>query len=184
MAKIKTEEEKLWAKTAEEIAAKVVGIFPTMNEHALRARLYNFFEQENGPGKSVYSDANFYYIHDVASILETAFDPTSGDDDSMMVTSEVKWAFDQLSDTYQYRIMERYLHGVIRPSGSPERDQLYRAINRLTDILNKWDRRPATIGHEGPGAREVWSNAKAHHEIHRDYSPSSGGGGYGDTWDF
>lgn len=173
MGKFRTEEERKLDDTAKEVASLVVGIIPTMNEPALRGRLYNFFEAEAEYSRPLYDDANLYLPEEVVSILEGAFDPAAGDDDSMTVSSDFQWAFDQLSDSYRYRIQERFQHGVIRPHGSSERAQLYKAIYRLTDILNRWDRRR---DYEGPGSRTVWSNARSREEIDR----QSGFGDYDD----
>lgn len=157
------ESRKQWDDAAVTIARAVVGVMPHMDENRIRARVFQFFASESEYSGSAYSDVNYYYIEDVCNVLEGAFD--SADDDSRMnVQSDFRWAFDQLSDAYQYRILERYQHQVVRPADSPERAQLNRATRKLLEILNTWNK---GRNHDGPGSREVWSNARAREEIGR-----------------
>lgn len=150
--------KKEWDEAATVIAQAVIGVMPQLNEYKIRARVYAFFAAESDYTQGIYDDSNFYYTQDVISILEKAFDETQGDEQTMVVTSDFRWAFDQLSDSYQYRILERFQHSVVRPGDSPERAQLNRAIRKLADILNSWNRMHE---YEGTGSREVRSNASA-----------------------
>lgn len=155
---------KEWDEAATAVARAVVSVMPHMNEHKIKAKVYAYFATEIEYSPSVYSDGNYYYIEDVVEILEKAFDGAE-DTDSMTVNSDFRYAFDQLSDAYQYRILERYQHSVIRPGDSPERSQLNRAIRKLTEILNTWNRAHT---YEGTGSRTVISNSAATHRINSD----------------
>jgi hypothetical protein len=161
-----------WDEAANTIAKAVVSVMPQMNEWKIKSRVFTFFASEDDYSQAIYNDGNYYYIDDVIEILENSFDDNPGDEASMVAESDFRWAFDQLSDSYQYRILERYQHSVVRPQDSPERAQLNRAIRKLTDILNTWNR---ALDHNGPGSREVWSNARSNAEISNDNS--------GDAWD-
>jgi hypothetical protein len=151
-----------WEEAAEQIARAAVSVMPQLNEFKIKARVYAFFASEDEYSASIYNDNNYYYVEDISSILETAFDGSAGDEASMIVSSDFRWAFDQLSDSYQYRILERYQHSVVRPHDSPERAQLNRAVRKLADVLNTWNR---YHNHVGTGSREVWSNARSRAEI-------------------
>lgn len=177
MAKRHTEEQRKLDDTCKEISQLVVGVLPSMNEQVIRGKLYDFFEAESEYSNGIYDDTNIYDAEEVIRILETAFDPGNGDEASMVATSDFRWAFDQLSDGHRYRIQERFQHGIVRPHGSKERQQLYKAIYRLTDILNRWNRRRDW---EGTGSRKIWSNARAQAEVQADYSGSRDE--WGDPW--
>lgn len=167
--------KKEWDEAAATVAKAVVGVMPQLNEMKIRSRVYHFFANET-EATTEYDDVNFYFTDDVVAILEEAFVGTE-DDSSMVVTSSFRWAFDQLSDAYRYRILERYQHGVIRPHDSPERAQLNRAVRKLADILNTWN---MSYNHEGTGSRKAWSNARARFEIDKldDSDLDSSGYGY------
>ena len=149
--------KKEWDEAATAVAKAVVSVMPQLNEYKIKARVFAFFASEDEYSQSVYNDSNFYYTDDVVSILEKAFD-NADDESSMVAAVDFRWAFDQLSDSYQYRILERYQHSVIRPADSAERAQLNRAVRKLADILNTWNR---TYDYEGTGSRKVISNATA-----------------------
>ena len=153
------------------VARAVVSVLPNMNEQGIRSRVYTFFASEDEHSQSNYNDGNFYYIEDVADILEKAFDTPAGDEQSMVVASDFRYAFDQLSDAYRYRILERYQHNVIRPADSDERAQLNRAIRKLATILNTWN---TSFGHEGVGSRPSWGNARSQKEINDSYTGEYG----------
>lgn len=157
---------KEWDEAADAVARAVVRVMPELNENIIKSKVFAFFASENERSTSPYNDSGFYYIEDVCKILETAFDLYPADESSMVVTNDFRWAFEQLSDNYQYRILERYQHSVIRPHDSPERGQLNRALRKLADILNSWNR---NYNHEGPGSRQPYSNARATSEISRDF---------------
>jgi hypothetical protein len=135
-----------------------------MNRERIRSRVYSFLvTEERQAGASNLNDAFFYQTEDVVSILEGAWPEDSPEDeDAMVAASDIRWAFTQLSYDYQYRILERYRHGVTRPHDSNERAQLNRAVRKLADILNTWN---MSHGHEGPGSRKVISNDRANWEI-------------------
>lgn len=162
--------KKEWNEAATAIARAVVGVMPTMNEDRIRSRCYTFFASEDEYSSSIYNDNNYYYTADVTEILDKAFLGEPDDEQQMVVNSDFRWAFDQLSDAYRYRILERYQHSVTRPADSPERAQLNRAIRKLAEILNTWNR---NYQYEGTGAREVWSNARSAKEIRDNNSGGS-----------
>ncbi len=155
-----------WDEAAKAIAKTVVGIYPLMNEDGIRYRVYNFFVTEHDGNRAAYDDDNYYYTTDITNILKEAFENTE-DDGAMAVTSDFRWAYEQLPENYRYRIQERYRYGVVRPGGSKERAELSNAVRKLADILNTWS---SSYGHEGPGAREVLSNARAKVEVDWNYS--------------
>lgn len=147
-----------WGQAALDIANTVVKWIPDMNRELIRRRVYEFFVREAGPLPS-YGDVSFYFSDDITSILVDSFPGDAAEDeDAICATSDINWAFGQLSDDYKYRIIERFKYGVLRPHDSPERAQLNRAVQKLADILNTWNR---TAGYEGPGSRRVISNATA-----------------------
>ncbi len=159
--------KKEWNEAANTIARAVVSVLPNMNEQGIRARVYTFLASEDEYSASIYNDGNFYYTDDVVAVLESAFTGEPTDEQQMVANSDFQWAFLQLSTAYQYRILERYQHGVIRPADSSERAQLNRAVRKLSDILNGWNRK---YDYEGTGSREVWSNARAAVEVRNDQS--------------
>lgn len=157
------ERKKEWDEAAVSVARAVVGVMPELNEQLIRTRVYEFFAGEETYTRASYDDSNFYYVEDVKEILEQAFTGSADDAQQMMVATDVRWAFEQLSDSYKYRILERFQHGVSRPHDSDERAQLNRAIRKMTDILNTWNR---AYEYEGPGSREIWSNSRSRAEIY------------------
>lgn len=162
-------------RQAKELAEAVVRVFPQMNRYGIQYRVYHFLVTEDRANLSPDADAFFYQTEDVIDILETAFDNTATTSDDLAVGSDVRWAFSQLNYGYQYRILERYQHGIDRPHRSKERDQLNDAVAKLTDILNTWN---LSSDHVGPGARSAVTSAKAQGMIDSDYS----GGTPVDPW--
>lgn len=156
---------------ARDTADAIVRIFPQMSRELIRSRVYHFLvSEERMAGASNLNDAFFYETDDVVKILEDAFPgDTPEDEDGMAAAGDIRWAFTQLSHDYQYRILERFRHGIIRPHDSNERAQLNRAVRKLADILNTWN---LSYGHEGPGARKVISNAQAQSALRRNESDS------------
>jgi hypothetical protein len=162
-----TEDTKRYDDTAAAVAKMVAGVCPEINEYKLRGRLFEYFTGDH-PSPGIFTDTFFYFPGDVRDLLEGSVEQgADADDDTLCLRSDLQWAFDQLPMTYQYRVVERYVHGVSRPSGSAERAQFDRAIQKMADALNWWNR---TSNHNGPGAREVYSNARAAAEIRTDYN--------------
>lgn len=159
--------KKEWNEAADAIAKAVVSVMPEMNEHIIRGRVFAFFASESEYSRAVYNDSNYYYVADVTKILEDAFESTAEDESAMVAASDFRWAYEQLPDNYKYRVMERYMHGIVRPGGSKERAELGNAVRKLTDILNTWN---MSYEHTGPGARGVQSNARSRVEIDWSYS--------------
>lgn len=159
-------QEDQWEKAARDIATIVTEVVPALSYSKVRHNLYDYFSGDV-PG-SVFDDTQFYFVEDLRGILERIFDQiTPEDEDDIIMNSDIRWAFGQLSVTYQFRIVERYRDGVVYPADAPERAQLNRAIARMCDILNGWNSRG---GHDGPGARRTWSNARCRYEIDHNYS--------------
>lgn len=120
-----------------------------------------------------------YRTSDVRRILETTFDYsewqggfTPGDDYSeyddndIVMRVDVKWAFELMREDQQQAVLSRYRDGVIPNSATPERRTLDRAVSRLTEILNTYSRGE---DYEGPGNREVMSNAKARYVLDKQW---------------
>lgn len=168
--------EKEFDAAAREIAKIVTGCMPYLNETRISHNLYDYFSGDHLMTTTEFDEVQFYFVEDLKDILETAFDERIyEDEDSLVTSSDIRWAFSHLSDTYQYRILERFKHGVARSYDSPERAQLNRALAKMCDILNGWNRQ---TNYDGPGSRDVWSNARSAYEIDSQYSGdgSSGGG--------
>ena len=125
--------------------------------------------------QSLYITSQYSYrTSDVKKILETLFDyrewttsflpddaKSLSDDDRLVVNSDIKKAYDSLSDEYKQRIFTRY--ALKQEPGTPnEKRNLNRAIEKLTDYINfyQWGREV-----EGPGGRRVISNATANYII-------------------
>lgn len=69
----------------------------------------------------------------------------------------LQYAYDRVGGTFQRHIHDRFAKGIF-PESDAERQRLYRAIVRLTDLLNMY--RPRE-DHQGPGGRRVINNATA-----------------------
>jgi len=166
--------EKEFDKAARDIAKIVTGVMPYLNETRISHNLYDYFSGDHLMTTTEFDDVQFYFVEDLKDILESAFDDgIPEDEDSLATSSDIRWAFTHLSDSYQYRILERFKHGVVRSYDSPERAQLNRALAKMCDILNGWNRQS---GYDGPGNRNVWSNARANYEIDSQYSGDPDGG--------
>lgn len=112
-----------------------------------------------------------YSPDDVARLLDTAlfYEDWAGgwvpgdakEDDSysddLALRADVIWAFDLLIPSYQFALVSRYKEGDLPPHGSPEKQTLDRAHEKLVEILNSYTR-----GRKGgPGDRKVVNNATA-----------------------
>lgn len=125
--------------------------------------------------QSLYITSQYSYrTSDVKKILETLFDyrewstsfipddaKSLSDDDRLVVNSDIKKAYDSLSDEYKQRIFTRYALK-IEPETPNQKRNLNRAIEKLTDYINfyQWGRES-----EGPGGRRAISNATANYII-------------------
>jgi hypothetical protein len=125
--------------------------------------------------QSLYITSQYSYrTSDVKKILETLFDyrewttsfipddaKSLSEDDRLVVNSDIKKAFDSLSDEYKQTIYSRYALNILPESTNAKRN-LNRAIATLTDYINfyQWGR-----GTEGPGQRKPITNATANYII-------------------
>ena len=125
--------------------------------------------------QSLYITSQYSYrTSDVRKILETVFNHNQwatsflpddakslSDDDRLVVNSDIKRAYDALSETYQVALFTRYALKVI-PDNSKEKSRLNRAVEKLTDFINFFQ---FAQRHEGPGKRRVITNATANYII-------------------
>jgi len=125
--------------------------------------------------QSLYITSQYSYrTSDIKKILETLFDyrewttsfipddaKSLSEDDRLVVNSDIKRAFDSLSDEYKQTIYSRYALNILPESTNGKRN-LNRAIATLTDYINfyQWGRRT-----DGPGQRRTITNATANYII-------------------
>lgn len=127
--------------------------------------------------QSLYLTSQYSYrTSDVRKILETLFDyrdwthsflpddaRSLSDDDRLVVNSDVKRAYETLSEIYQVSIFKRYALKQI-PTATGDKERLRRAVERMADYLNFY-KSVTPRSHEGPGSRRVISNATARYII-------------------
>lgn len=125
--------------------------------------------------QSLYITSQYSYrTSDVKKILETLFDykewtesflpddaKSLSEDDRLVVNSDIKKAYDALSDEYKQSLFSRYALKIL-PEGSNAKRNLNRAVEKLTDYINFYQFGRET---EGPGSRRTISNATAHYII-------------------
>jgi hypothetical protein len=78
------------------------------------------------------------------------------DDDRLVANSDIKYAYDKLPQQYKKVLFEVYALKYDVDKGN--KDRFYRAINRMVDILNTYNK---IWEHDGLGNRKVISNAQA-----------------------
>jgi hypothetical protein len=117
-----------------------------------------------------YSGEYFYTPEEVRELLKVAYDG-SVDMDEMIQVSEATISmmdlnriFNKLNFREKDLISRKYQGGP--KLDSSERRAFYRATERMARLLNRSieDGSKERVGHEGPGGREVWSNARARYE--------------------
>ena len=86
--------------------------------------------------------------------------------DNWVGDSDLQYAYNHLGTAFKRHIYERFALGIF-PEDERAQERLYRAIVRMTDLLNMY--RPR-VDHQGPGARRVISNANGQSIIRGGYS--------------
>ncbi|TCO56883.1 hypothetical protein [Actinocrispum wychmicini] len=81
-------------------------------------------------------------------------------------TADLRSAWPALNNRYQAALTARFLNGQ-DPGDSAERMRITRAIDTLTELMNRNVRSHAARGHDGPGARQAMSNSRAARVTHR-----------------
>lgn len=84
---------------------------------------------------------------------------------------DAKNAFEAVSEADQAVVISAF-HDGERPSTSAEKMRLSRAIDRMTDVLNRQVHARTYVEHEGPGSRTAVSNASAGSRANNNYNGS------------
>ncbi|WP_132120312.1 hypothetical protein [Actinocrispum wychmicini] len=82
-------------------------------------------------------------------------------------TADLRAAWPALNKRYQAALTARFLNGQ-EPGDGAERMRITRAIDTLTELMNRNVRSQAAPGHDGPGARQAMSNGRAAWVTRRD----------------
>ena len=95
-------------------------------------------------------------------------EPSYEMDETLVVHSDIKSAWEQLPPNYKELIFKRYALNMM-PQSEAEEQQTRRALYRMIDILNSYSPRRS---HDGPGSRRVINNAHARYITKSDYDPT------------
>lgn len=94
------------------------------------------------------------------------------EDDRLVANSDIKYAFDRLPPQYKEIIFKVFALKWEFDNNSAERKRLNRAIDRMVQILNTYNKQ---YEYHGPGARKAISNATARSIINRQENGWAGG---------
>jgi hypothetical protein len=118
-----------------------------------------------------YSGEYFYTPDEVRQLLQRAYNPNVNIEDVIHITEatisvwDLWTAFGKLNFRDKDLIVRKYQHKEV--FDDTDRKAFYRATEKLAQILNRGteDDLKAAKTHEGPGGREVWSNARSIYEV-------------------